>query len=317
MEPFTTETSQRLIRDAVTEFSRATGFAVAFGGFESNGVTTVTAQSGAYGESLLSLRVANQRGLGGRAMMEHRPRFTRDYLASQHISHDYDIEISAEGIVMLVAVPVVVDGLTRAVLYGGTRGSASPGERFLSAAAAVAAQLANSIRVEDRMQREQQRLLSALSPSAAIPPADGASPGLRMRGLDPLVRSLDGGAHLPVNEPVLSGPALEEIRRSHAELRQITSEVADPVLRERLVALERRLAAIGKDTSPETQVQLTPREIDVLTHAALGATNAGIGSTLGLTESTVKSYLKTAMAKLDASTRHAAVTAARGQGLIP
>lgn len=52
------------------------------------------------------------------------------------------------------------------------------------------------------------------------------------------------------------------------------------------------------------------------TCAALGATNAQIAQTLSLREVTVKSYLQAAMAKLDASTRHAAVAKARRAGLL-
>ena len=39
--------------------------------------------------------------------------------------------------------------------------------------------------------------------------------------------------------------------------------------------------------------------------------------TLALREGTVKSYLQSAMAKLDAGTRHAAVAKARRAGLLP
>ena len=64
-------------------------------------------------------------------------------------------------------------------------------------------------------------------------------------------------------------------------------------------------------------VRLSPRETDVLACAALGQTNAEIAATLTLREGTVKSYLQSAMAKLDASTRHAAVAKARRAGLLP
>ena len=47
------------------------------------------------------------------------------------------------------------------------------------------------------------------------------------------------------------------------------------------------------------------------------ATNAEIATSLDLREGTVKSYLQSAMAKLDASTRHAAVATARRAGLLP
>jgi len=80
------------------------------------------------------------------------------------------------------------------------------------------------------------------------------------------------------------------------------------------------VAALSQDTTEpplELDVRLSSREIDVLACAALGATNAEIAATLDLKEGTVKSYLQSAMAKLDASTRHAAVVTARRAGLLP
>ena len=70
-------------------------------------------------------------------------------------------------------------------------------------------------------------------------------------------------------------------------------------------------------TASDADVRLSPRETDVLACAALGATNAEIAATLALKEGTVKSYLQSAMAKLDASTRHAAVAKARRAGILP
>lgn len=277
MMRLTDAASQQILEDAVAEFARATSFPLAFGGFEANGITTVTALSGNRGSSLRGLRVENTRGLGGRAMIEHRPRFTKDYMSSQQISHDYDTEISAEGIVMLFAVPVLVDGATRAVLYGGTRGESAPDATFMRAASGVASDLAREIRVQDELARR----MSAAQPQE------------------------------------LPGAVLQELRASHAELRRIAADATEPGLKERLTALEQRLASIGRGTLPSTGIRLTAREADVLAHAGLGSTNAEIGAALGLTESTVKSYLKTAMAKLEASTRHAAVATARGYGLIP
>ena len=96
--------------------------------------------------------------------------------------------------------------------------------------------------------------------------------------------------------------------------------VDDPGLRARLDRLERRLAALSADDAEPTidlDVRLSPREIDVLACAALGATNSEIAQRLTLKEGTVKSYLQSAMAKLDASTRHAAVTRARRAGILP
>lgn len=87
----------------------------------------------------------------------------------------------------------------------------------------------------------------------------------------------------------------------------------------RLRALESRLAGIGAEPLPagEPEVRLSPRELDVLGFAALGLRNAEIAAELGLTESTVKSYVGAAMQKLGAGSRHAAVAEARRHGLLP
>ena len=117
---------------------------------------------------------------------------------------------------------------------------------------------------------------------------------------------------IPPAQSALSPAAREELRESYADLRSITASVQDPAVRARLAMLEQRLAALsrGQERS-ESPVHLSPREIDVLACAALGGTNAQIAVTLALKEATIKSYLQAAMAKLDASTRHAAVIKAR------
>ena len=112
-------------------------------------------------------------------------------------------------------------------------------------------------------------------------------------------------------------------RGAAGELRSIAATVDDAGIRARLAQVERRLLTLAGDDLPTTTtgpvpvVHLSPRETDVLACAALGSTNAEIAAHLGLREGTVKAYLGTAMSKLDASTRHAAVTKARRAGLLP
>ena len=94
-----------------------------------------------------------------------------------------------------------------------------------------------------------------------------------------------------------------------------------PVVPEALVnqALRRDRGGVAEPDAPREpiDVRLSPRETDELACAALGQTNAESAAELNLREGTVKSYLQAAMAKLDASTRHAAVTKARRAGLLP
>lgn len=277
---------RRLVADAVVELSRRTRFPVAFGGLIENGVARMTAFHGAHTDSLAGLAVQPQRGLGGRAMLELRPRMTGDYRTARQITHDYDGYILGEGIRTLMAAPIVVDGRARGVLYGGAWGDWNIG----GVAAAPAVHVADEVAAELRLRDEARRR----------PTSDARD----------------------VHADVLAPRQREELRESYAELRAIASVIDDPAIRSRLVEVELRLAALSGDVHSTSlasipEVRLSPREIDVLARAAIGETNAQIGALLGLREGTVKAYLSAAMAKLDASTRHAAVARARKHGLLP
>ncbi|MCT9821144.1 LuxR C-terminal-related transcriptional regulator [Microbacterium sp. W1N] len=272
-----------LLARAVGDLASRTGLPVAFGGYEVQDAVEMTAVVGSRTPHLSGLVVRATRGLGGRAMVERRPRLALDYRSSRHITHDYDRVILGEGISTLFAVPVVVSGRTRSVLYCGSWQTSRFGEATARTAVQVAADFATELRVRDEVQRHL---------SLAAVPSD--------TGIDARAR--------------------EELRETYAELRSIASEVADAGIRSRLSVLERRLAALSNDGEPhdlELDVRLSPRETDVLACAALGSTNAEIAAALSLKEGTVKSYLQSAMSKLDASTRHAAVARARRAGLLP
>ena len=264
---------------AVADFARVTGFPLAFGGFEADGVTNITSLVGNRTRSLHGLGVAKGLGLGGRAMFEGRPRLTADYSRSRHITHDYDHQVMAEHVTALFAMPVMLNGKVRALLYGGTRGGGSPGSAFVQAGASIASTLAEELRIEDEVTR---RVAARCTPQEA-----------KLNAMQ------------------------EGLRAGHAELRRIAASVADTEIRDQILAFERSFARLGTAGPVDSNLNLTPRELDVVSYAGLGATNVEIARNLSLTESTVKSYLKSAMTKLRASTRHAAVASARRHGLIP
>ena len=54
-------------------------------------------------------------------MVAGRPMSVADYRNASSITHDYDAPVLSEGIRSVLAVPVVVDGTARAVLYGAYR----------------------------------------------------------------------------------------------------------------------------------------------------------------------------------------------------
>lgn len=121
--------------------------------------------------------------------------------------------------------------------------------------------------------------------------------------------------------PVSAGPAAAgqldpaQVRELHAELRAIAA-AADPAARRRLLGVCARLTDGGvRPAAPAAR--LTPREIDVLAMVAVGCTNADVARRLTLKVDTVKSYLKSATAKLGSHNRVGAVIAAQRAGLLP
>lgn len=268
-----------LLEQAVEQFARATHFPIVFGGFQTGGVATVTALSGNRTSNLEGLRVARERGLGGKALAEARPRFTSDYASSAHITHDYDEPILSEGITSLVAVPIVVDGVVRAMLYGGERPDERSGTAQLRATGPVAQRFARDLSIHDSVRHHFERQQREHSP--------------------------------------IPGTVLEVLRAQQAELRRLRHDHASDEALERIEELERALTRlVSPPDTADARPLLSPRELDVLAQLALGLSNAAIGASLGLTESTIKSYMKSIMSKLDAATRHEALTRARLHRLI-
>ncbi|MEU7479698.1 LuxR C-terminal-related transcriptional regulator [Lentzea sp. NPDC042327] len=98
------------------------------------------------------------------------------------------------------------------------------------------------------------------------------------------------------------------------ELAEVARLVDDPALRDRLRKVHHDLG--GEPVTGSVPTTLTPRELDVLRLAAVGAANREIASELGLSAETVKAYLKGAMRKLGVHNRTAAVHAARSSGVL-
>jgi DNA-binding NarL/FixJ family response regulator len=119
----------------------------------------------------------------------------------------------------------------------------------------------------------------------------------------------------PERDPDLLAKERLELRELYAELRELGRAVADPEIARRLEDVGRRIVPNGMPLSLPTS--LSPRELDMLAEVALGKRNGQIAAQLALSEATVKSYLSTAMRKLNASNRYEAVIAARRAGLIP
>lgn len=230
--------------------------------------------------SLAGVVVPPRAGLGGRVLAETRPVTVTDYGRAASITHDFDRPVLSEGLRSILAVPVLVDGVTRAVLYGAARESGSPGDRAVAAFTHSASRLAYEIAVRDEVDRRLAMM--------------------EHRFDDP--------------DPVAS----TQLREVHAELRTLAQSVSDTALQGTLRSLSDRLAgALDGTERPDTDIVLSPRETDVLSHVALGCSNAEIAQRLSVSAETVKSYLRSTMSKLDVHSRHEAVVAARRWGLLP
>jgi len=280
------ENDDDVVARAVHDLVERTRFSVGFGGLLRDGEVVISKVVGHRTRSLHGLRVQPARGLGGIALVEQRSRMTPDYRASTRITHDYDRQVLGEGITTLLAVPILVDGEARGILYGGSwNGTAMHG-----VTAAPAFQIADEAATELRVRDEVRRRLARATP----------------------------------RDTALSAADREMLRGTWADLRSVAAAVEDAALRDRIHDIERRLGLIGvaADPAPDasdmnTEIRLAPRELDVLANVALGRTNQEIADALGLRAGTVKAYLGTAMSKLEASTRHAAVANARRAGILP
>nr|WP_231569598.1 LuxR C-terminal-related transcriptional regulator [Prescottella defluvii] len=256
---------------------------VVFGGEVHDGTLHLGEFVGTYTDGLRGLAVPERSGLGGHVVARRSPAAVHDYGRARTITHHYDEPVLAEGLCSVLAIPVVVHGASRAVMYAAIRERVELGDRIADLMMQAGRRLASEMAVRDEVDRRVQLLDAAAAEQAPHTGADA-----------------------------------EEIRDVHAELRSIAQEVPDPALQQRLRALSERLASIGStEERAPSLVTLSPREIDVLSHVALGCTNATIAERLSVKPETVKSYLRSAMGKLDAHSRRAAVVAARRLGLLP
>ncbi|UUU28269.1 helix-turn-helix transcriptional regulator [Streptomyces sp. DSM 40750] len=274
------------MRGALNRLRQATGLPLAFAGLiePGPGQLRISELQGSRTTALQGLAVRSGNGLGGKTVALARPCWVTDYSVSRQISHEYDAAVAAEGIRSVLAVPVVVRRQVRGVLYGALRAAQPLGDRTVGAALEAARDMEQALVVRD----EARSLLAA---TRATVEHEGA-PGV-----------------------------WEEVREAHGALRALAPRIDDPELRAELLQVCGRLAGVagGKSVGPGSPdgVALTPRETDVLTCIATGATNAVAADRLGLRPETVKAYLRSVMRKLGAHTRLEAVVAARRAGLLP
>ncbi|MGV8870992.1 MAG: LuxR C-terminal-related transcriptional regulator [Rhodococcus sp. (in: high G+C Gram-positive bacteria)] len=282
------------LRAELRRIAETSDVPVVFGGEVSSETLYLSEFHGTRTRGLDGLAIPPRSGLGGRVMEQRKPAAVSDYGSSMSITHHFDRPVLGEGLKSILAVPVIVAGVARIVMYAAVRERGPLGDRVGDIMTTSARHLGQEIAVRDEVDR-------------------------RIRLLETARSFLDS-----------DGSRAVELRRVHEELADLARTVGDGSIRRRLDAVAARVAASLDDEMPraagtrsdpsivaQSPPMLTPREIDVISQVSLGCTNIEVGRRLSIGAETVKSYLRSVMRKTDSRTRYEAVVACRRLGLLP
>ena len=272
-------TAAELLERCTADVVRRTRMPVAFGGLvgADQKFLSITALRGTRTTSLANLRVRTGEGLGGKTLAMQRPTSVRSYLSARGITRRYDHAVEPEKLETMVALPVALPGrLPLAVVYLADRTEVQLGDRLHDAVRPALLSLAHELQVLADVNRRMEAFRVEVGRVSAHDRPD--------------VRN---------------------------DVQALIDSTTDPATRAGLQALLGRLTGVPSPPAGERLPSpLTHREVDVLLHAETGATNREIAQALSLTDLTVKSYMKAAMAKLGADNRVRACRIARERGYL-
>jgi DNA-binding CsgD family transcriptional regulator len=271
---------RELLRAALRTLVDSTGLDAFLAGLVDQHALTITELVGTRTRSLDRLFVQPGEGVGGGAMARHRLTAVADYLAAAHISHHHDEAVRREGLRSMMALPILVHGQTRGVVYAATRTPIVIGDRLADDLTAGVRAIERELLVRDEVDR-RIAIIRAEEPE--------------------LVRD--------------DRDVREALRIAHGELVALASSTDDSELATRLRAITDHLD--GGTASAADAPRLSRRELDVLTQVALGCSYPEVANRLLLQPGTVKSYMQAITAKLGVHSRHEAVATARRFRLIP
>ena len=132
------------LRAEMRHVASVAGVPVMFGGEVHDDTLLLTEFLGTRTAGLRGLAVRPSAGLGGATVVARRPMSVADYRKASTITHDYDGPVLGEGIRSILAVPAVVDGRARAVLYGAYHRAAPVGDRTVDVMVASARRLSST-----------------------------------------------------------------------------------------------------------------------------------------------------------------------------
>ncbi len=119
------------------------------------------------------------------------------------------------------------------------------------------------------------------------------------RGDVQMMRALKAGAAGCLLKSSLRKELIDAIRAVHGGQRRVPAEIAMDIVEH------------------QADEGLTERELDVLKSVAAGNSNKIVADRLGISEETVKTHMRSILAKLSANDRTHAVTIALRRGIIP
>jgi signal transduction histidine kinase len=200
-------------------------------------------------------------GLGGRVLAARRPLWVRDYCAAPDISDHFKPQARTEGLMAMIAVPIVHDGQMLGVLYGANREPTTFGDCTAQALELVAARMAIAQMVAERtrhaaevaMHEERRRVALELHDSVgAMLFTIGAS--IRRLGDEPSLDNLVRSRLAVIEEQAMEAAAAlrGSLRVLSAPPEQVSLGVA---LREHCRAFEDRT---GTTTRMITLTDLSP-----------------------------------------------------------
>lgn len=197
------------------------GFDVGLAGLVENRDVVLRAWSGTRRTALHDLAVPQGLGLGGRVVAVGDPVVVRDYCRSDRITHDFDQQVSLEGLASMVGVPIGGSG-TRGVLYGATRCRAEVGDSAVEGLERLAGLASLAVDVADgavtladsAVAAERRRIAASLHDSV----------GAMLFGIGSSLRHLQATAQ---GTPVVS----EQLRRFEQRLAQASASLRESISR--------------------------------------------------------------------------------------
>ncbi len=265
----------------------------------------LTAVHGANTGALETIRVERGRGLGGKVLANGGPASVREYVSAESITHEYDTQISEEGLRGVLCLPLTVGTELAGVAYVSDR---TPKvytdvmvDRVLTAveSAKLALSLADRSRAltEAAVEAERQRTAQVLD----------ASVGENLGHIAAIAKTI---AEDPTSPPALIAQATSLLENAGQATSALSGVLSGPhPLRAADIDVPSRRQAGAE--SP-----LSSRELEVVQLAAQGMSNPEIAEQLFLARGTVKAYMESVLRKLEARNRVEAVMVAARSGWL-